>query len=295
MKITRLKINDLFGAKNTNLIEIKDNRFILVGPNGAGKSTILNIFYYTISKQWTRLSKIDFSSIEVTIDGVEIVIERDVLPSFEELQSLLRNVPSHVRTTVSYFVSNGMLKTFLENGLPQEEKQKLLKLSNIEDSELMHLKSYLRRRFSDDRLENYTSNFHKEIEKINKFNIPKILYLPTYRRIEKDLSDLLYTLDEDERERFSVRFKEQLGKQQASISYKELVEFGMSDIQELIGRKGNKLKDFARTAFNELAGSYLSDVMNGIEPQESTSNLAALDLNNLNYILGRFDNKHLNF
>lgn len=54
-----ISIKGLFGESDVHF-PISDNRLILVGYNGIGKSTILNIFYYFISQQWSKLAEQDF-------------------------------------------------------------------------------------------------------------------------------------------------------------------------------------------------------------------------------------------
>ncbi|HBF89289.1 MAG TPA: hypothetical protein DDX39_11670 [Bacteroidales bacterium] len=62
MKIEQIKIEGLFGELNYD-IRIDDNKLILVAENGSGKTTIVNIIYYFLSRQWTKLLRYRFEKI----------------------------------------------------------------------------------------------------------------------------------------------------------------------------------------------------------------------------------------
>jgi hypothetical protein len=92
----------------------------------------------------------------------------------------------------------------------------------------------------------------------------QILYLPTYRRIEKDLRTVIPELEE-----YLRRFHDPRGRVVAARSgrhtdvYVELVEFGMEDVQNKISEMLAKVGGNARREFGSLAGSYLRDIIRG--------------------------------
>jgi hypothetical protein len=88
----------------------------------------------------------------------------------------------------------------------------------------------------------------------------QVLYLPTYRRIEKDLSLILPRLEESMR---AVQQERELPTVDADRTHIELVEFGMEDVEETFREVRRELTRMAFQQLNALAGSNLRDVIRG--------------------------------
>ena len=82
-----------------------------------------------------------------------------------------------------------------------------------------------------------------------------ILYLPTYRRIEKELSAIFRGVDADEL-RNKGNFRDIDISTQGICSY-EKKEFGMHDITSSIEHVSNELNRFAVDELNQLTLHYL--------------------------------------
>jgi hypothetical protein len=88
----------------------------------------------------------------------------------------------------------------------------------------------------------------------------QVLYLPTYRRIERDLRSIFPGL---ESESGIGDFRERFGRREGT-GYVELVEFGMKDVEKTVQRKMSEIKDNVRNGLNSLTGVYLRDVIQGV-------------------------------
>ena len=55
LKLTQFDILGLHGDMDIKII-ITDNKLVIVAENGLGKTTIVNIIYYTLSRQWYKLT-----------------------------------------------------------------------------------------------------------------------------------------------------------------------------------------------------------------------------------------------
>ncbi len=85
----------------------------------------------------------------------------------------------------------------------------------------------------------------------------QLLYLPTYRRIEQELSLIFKGLDERElRNRGRM-----LTAQRKGETFVELIEFGMKDVDEAVNETRKELDRFARESLNNLTFSYLGDIV----------------------------------
>lgn len=91
----------------------------------------------------------------------------------------------------------------------------------------------------------------KEVhEKIEKSVADQVIFVPTYRRIEQELSHLFPKL-EDNIETRRGGWKEQCH----ATSFIEFVEFAMRDVEENFKRKMNQVKDEFHTGLSSLTGT----------------------------------------
>jgi hypothetical protein len=99
-------------------------------------------------------------------------------------------------------------------------------------------------------------NIKKLLDKVGENLGAQVLYLPTYRRIEEELNQIIKTKEGLEEIRKSIR--KDVPKDN---TYIELVEFGMNDVQRSIDNELLQLKQFSSTNLNNLTLSYLGDVV----------------------------------
>lgn len=175
MVLQSLAIYNLFGFKNVN-IPFYDNKIILVGENGAGKTTILRILYLFLAKQWKSLNEYDFEKMEVCIDNVryEFICDEYEDESISEtvIDKLLAEYPDY--------------EDFLRSELPKYSADQLLSddtmISGMDgkyDIPISLIYSILN---EIEILKTETSKFPWKAN---------VIYLPTYRRIERDY-EVLY-------------------------------------------------------------------------------------------------------
>ncbi len=110
----------------------------------------------------------------------------------------------------------------------------------------------------------------------------QILYLPTYRRIEQELENIFPELDE------------YIGiSNYHNTEFIELIEFGMRDVEQKIDEALLKIKENARTELNNLAGSYLRDVIRRQANSFDQKFIKELNDETITKILNRVDEKTL--
>lgn len=165
----------LWGERNYHL-SVNDGKLIMVGENGCGKSTVLRIMYYTLAKKWGQLVKEDFERIKIVIGDEEKEFTKEQLGKPEEyLIDTDAEVFSHLpvvfrRRYMDSYKDKLMAEevlSILENmgypeGVMDEEIEKLEKMALMVPDSIKEISEWLR----------------------ICFNQP-VLYMPTYRRIEK--------------------------------------------------------------------------------------------------------------
>lgn len=165
----------LWGERNYHL-SINDGKLIMVGENGCGKSTVLRIMYYTLAKKWGRLVKEDFERIKIVIGDEEKEFTKEQLGRPEEY---LIDADSEVYSSFSRMFRRSF--DGYNDKLTAEEALSILEnigyLENVFDPEIEKL----------EKMASMVPYSIKEIsEWLNKCFNQSILYMPTYRRIEKN-------------------------------------------------------------------------------------------------------------
>lgn len=85
----------------------------------------------------------------------------------------------------------------------------------------------------------------------------RILYLPTYRRIEKDIKTVFPEIEDELQRKLSRRRREVF----KSENYIELVQFGMEDVKENLANRLESVQAYALSQINSLTTKYLRDVI----------------------------------
>lgn len=279
-KLKSIKIVGLFGKK-TYEIRVENNKLILVAENGSGKTTIVNIMYYFLSRQWAKLLKYDFKEIIANINGQEIYFSRDWidLSKSDKISRYMKKYPPHYRDMLNRILPLIETRDLFRH---PENIERIANLYDVPSGLLFDFFNSFRRE-----QENLFTGKLSEIDAlVSKLFGAKILYLPTYRRIEQELQSIFPGLEED-----IVKYqrKNRLPYKQDS-HYVELVEFGMEDVVNVIEQKVTSLKDnFNFNLQNTLTGGYLKSVINKDYQKLKYDLIQEFNENRFKSILNRID------
>lgn len=250
--LKRVVISNFRGNKNIN-ISIEDNKIILVGENGSGKTTILRIIFYFLSGDWRNLLQFPFASISALVDNNDITITKDEIRKIHD--------------SSSFFVR----KVAFSN------HQDLFADLDVEERDWVFDPEISKKHYNNQTRKNI--QYENKRKSILSAIDAKIIYLPTYRRIEREISSIF---DDD-------RFKSiKLKNNKPTNSYcVELVEFGMKDVGVSIAKELNVLKDFERESLNSLTIQYLGDVVNKEYENTTLDQTSNIDENKITSVLNR--------
>ncbi|ULG90793.1 AAA family ATPase (plasmid) [Leptospira interrogans] len=280
MEITNFTIYGLFGLGDYS-INIEDNKLILISENGSGKTTIVNILYFYLSDQWHRLIRYNFKKITVTVSGKKYELERDSINSnFEKI------LKKNLNRNSSYFKNN------IEDIILYENLFEMRK--NPSTLEEFSLKYGISERILNSIIEDTEPDFQYLLEKDKSrkhiLEDSKILFLPTYRRIEQELNLIVDFNKLDQEPRFNKRRRSRINNK----SYFELVEFGMGDVEALIRSKMEQLEsNLSEQLKNDLSGKFLRDIINNMYKSISINEISNFNEDALENILERMDDSVL--
>ena len=246
--LERFRIIGLHNRKTIDVI-IKQNTIVLVGENGSGKTTFLRMLFYFLSGRWFSLIQFQFESLVATIDNVDYkVTHEELLKAFKGYdRRLLLEIPLPIRKRVMEFIERGEIERAvfeIERSGHRYSMPPELLLRQLE--------------FFEESPRGSKKELQETIRKIRDAIDAQILYLPTYRRIERELGSIFEGVDPDDFRRHRNRIRQP----ESDESYIELVEFGMKDVKQAIDRTLQHLKEFARENLNNLTLRYLGDVVN---------------------------------
>lgn len=230
---TKFRVEGLRGQRTIEA-KIEDNTLILVGENGSGKTTFLRLMFNFLSGRWHNLSQFKFERIEAVINGVHFEVRGDEIAPYSTFdQNTLRSLPPVMRRRLREAEEFGRWD---EVQMLQERflgRHRASELDDVKLGRLQELQTMLSTTMS-----------------------AQILYLPTYRRIERELSSIFRGIDTDD-----FRKNRNFETMESGDSFIELVEFGMGDVERAIKSALENIRTFANAGLNGLTLSYLGDVV----------------------------------
>lgn len=273
-KLTEFVIDGLRGNK-TVAAKLQDNTLILVGENGSGKTTFLRMLFYFLSGRWSNLAEFDFVRISATLDGRTFSVSREDVLSITNLlidPRTLSRFPISQKRRISEAIDSGR---FAEAEALFSAYAKHLGVG-FPSQQIDMFKE------RGERMENLVA-LQEEVANTLQ---AQILYLPTYRRIERELSSILSGYDPDERRGASAGPRQQ---QEDARDYVELVEFGMNDVKKSINRALGEIRDFQFVEATRLSVSYLGDVVSQSYKSVDRHEIENATDENIDNILNRID------
>lgn len=273
--IKRFSIYALFGFKDVH-ISFDENIKILVGENGLGKTQVLNIFYYTLTTNFTKLAEFSFEKIElefknetelITIVKEECNINHQYLNNDPQLKSIIKilqlpqfrqlreNIENNNKDEIIIKLKNDPRYINLHRMYPRVVIENLIELL-VEANKSLKEYNYKFVKISSD------------IEK--KLSSTKIIYFPTFRRIEEDLYNLGYS-----EENIILNHQEN-----------QLINFGMDDVKKRFEIFENKIDSLMKKGFTKITSEILRKLIKGAKNQTKEI-LERIDKTDIDIILAR--------
>jgi len=286
-QIKKFTIEGLFGSKNIGL-DIEGDCLILVGPNGIGKSTVINIFYFFVSRQWSRLLDYKFDSITIEFKTSTITAYRSDITGLYDIERISRDSSPGSLTRVMFnkLAEADLLDEFVSSPrMSAGQRGKFAQALNVSSADVSMFQRVLSRKMTADENDLFRMPRLTLEKTIGKAFPSRTLYLPTYRRIEKELNEVFPEINQRFRQ-FTGREME-IETKRSSDHYVDLVNFGMEDVKSNLDKSGRELRDYSLEKYNNLSALYLRDVIQEKANEYVVSELNSLDEEDIIEILSR--------
>lgn len=222
-QLIQFSIYDLWGEKQVHL-KFHDNKLILVGENGSGKTTILRIVYETLACKWTMLSVEDFSKIELVFsEGKPIVIYKSKIQNAKELfvsidSAIIRELPIVIRRSLMD------QSTITGRDVSYDQIIETLEEYDYADSDWANRIRDKMNAIETRALSDYSRSIK---ERLNC----SVIYLPTYRRVEKRIK---YVNEKEYPRRQGVYTYRTANRRVVEDRSIEIAKTGMDDVEYFI-------------------------------------------------------------
>ncbi len=243
MASNTIKSFSVFGLFGTNDVHIPfiENTKILIGENGLGKTQVLNLFYYTLTRNFFRLNEFSFDKLILEFSSYQVEITKQQI---EEL-----NKESFKHPFVKQFIDEfgfGLFETLRNKFVHSDGNRRKLEIE-LEYNPKIRKYPYNRlfRVFEELELNKSNDYINHCEEKIsNGIDGREIMYFPTFRRVEEDLHNLGYE-DED------------LHLNQENT----LIQFGMDDVQKRFNNIENTIDELLKRGLSNFTKDILKIVI----------------------------------
>lgn len=286
MKLKKFVINDLFGYQTVEIPFDKHIK-ILVGENGLGKTTVLNTLYFVLTKKFDRLGKVNFSSIEIQLDKKKIVIEKNQLLNY--LQRNKDEGRSHftqILSTASQEQLDKIKDLIFDPKTPEQHKRlqlpnKLKEIGININAPSNFIISAIRKYFEELEAE----SFFKIIADLETHVTSKILYFPTYRRVEEELKNIGVVSRKELVEKYGhfLQFEDEPDKKNID---EDIIQFGMADVDERIKKLTKEIAHSSILGFSKITGEMLHQLLTDF-PDVKISKMPKPEIEKIKIILKR--------
>lgn len=314
MELKRFKINKLYGYKDVELIFNKEST-IIIAENGAGKTTLINTLNAVLRGNADELRKLKCESIEIDLGNKSYKINISDLSYSDFLSNYI--LPSRCTSLIKLLSSShieDMLHDMIAARSPRDLRNKVwykhaYKTSSLNHAELESTLLVIRRALKNyhsqqaERLDNTENN--EELPSVSttktqpnmiledikiKMRNFDIIYLPTYRRIEKATLRDKFNVEPEDSYSFSIKDGEMLRVRHSQTANGSNIAFGLYDVESELKYISESIERRSSLGYRTLSATIIEDMMTGrMGELESKLKLPASD--ELSRFLGRVVDK----
>lgn len=283
-RITRFKITKLFGYQDVD-IDFNDRYKILIGENGLGKTTILNALYYILDRKFKKLNTLKFESIDLVFGNKsKISFSKSDLNFYVEGRG--RNQESQFFQTLKDKITKDNVDMFKKIILDKNINELGKRIAINEQLNKIDIRINAPTKFIFDNVTKFIEefeaiNFQKVLDILDMNISSKILYFPTYRRIESHIESLKVKRNSNKNNPFWE------DDDFSNSDFDDNLKFGMDDVNFRIENLTEEIREMSLLGFSKITGDLLSQLSNEFKNYELKNKV---DNKKLQIILDRVGN-----
>ncbi|MGG0655537.1 AAA family ATPase [Rummeliibacillus pycnus] len=252
---------NLFNQEKEILLETNDVLTILTGDNGSGKTTLLNSLFNSLSGNFEDLFNLRFERIEIEFLKNEKNLNKIVVNKYKNKN---KNTDTNKIEVEYHFFKDELISC------------KLLKKNNTWSTGNEYI--YLLGRSADkEETRNTYEKLNDLIDENPQFEIineikEALLYFPTYRRIDKDIEDLLeinYFKDYIHPYKKIIETNKILSNLQND---RRVIGVGDDDIEVIFNNYSEKIREFNSEGLNGLMKKFIKNIIESIYKDSNYTN-----------------------
>lgn len=275
-QIDRVEVDGLHGTDRKIDARMEQNTLILVGENGSGKTTFLRILYNLLAGRWRSLSLIKFRRLTITVDGTPFTV------NLSDLRGASEKVNERAVSEMPLALRRRLVELLESGDRPSTDAlEQLARRYGYPSALLYNFMAML-----EDEDIRPSKEVSKVLDGITAAFSSQVLYLPTYRRIERELASILSSLDLDDHR---IRRLARPSRTVAERSSIEFVEFGMQDVDRLISSTLDGLRTFQSSTLRVLTLKHFGDIVSQNYSEADIKTVKSLQIDAVESVLERVD------
>ncbi|UBU50046.1 ATP-binding protein [Cobetia amphilecti] len=277
------KINGLHGYKDLS-IDFAGESTVLVAENGVGKTTLLSILSSTLKREIYKLNTYDFDSIEchfASVNDVVVIKKKDLALNIgEKTLAILSNFSEEVsipHDTIIEFVMTSFSESDPMSILANPIGDKLFSETHYDISDLHEKLCMI---YSEIVISGHASVTFEAFNIIKRcVGDTEVIYLPTYRRVERPLKKDRRRFHQRSRRSFGNKFSTKFNYNNAiqDMGYDDIA-FGLADVEQQLGELTKEIQRRSNFEYGKLSARMLDELLGPRGPEVShESKLPELD------------------
>lgn len=264
--IESFRMTGVHGYKDITMV-MKGKTTIFVSENGAGKTTILNAIRLLLEQDYSNLMRINFQSIFIKLNGrneIEIKNERESYLPVEDVKSFLSERFSIDPTSWSNHNIHQYTKLLIDSKRHEYRDdiitRDIYSKSKYPEDFINHYLTELKEIITEKVAQYETMQLKRAImfqgsyKEINEaLKDLEVVFLPTYRRVEKNFD----TPVKEEREFISRR-----GYRRRGIKlHRDGISYGLKDVEEALKELTLDIERTSNLGYRSLSAKMLEDLI----------------------------------
>lgn len=277
----------VYGYK-TLTMEMKGKTTIFVSENGSGKTTILNALNYLLRGDFYKLKTVSFDEIEIKLSGIDmpVVINSDFIKEAPpEIQSIISSTLGIVDDDVWGSINVDEVLLALKANINSSSFREDYILQRLYNESGFGLETFIEQ-LDALKSELESLSFHNNdvlmslTERLKGF---EVIYLPTYRRVEKSF---------EKESRTAAHRRAMARRSKMKFNNQDKISYGLLDVEDTLSAITLDIERQSSAGYRSLSATMLDDLIRYEHKIKDAEKHILPAIDDLARFLSRLDKPH---